>query len=171
MDDGKAPYLGPPTVSNGLVFQGAVYPNFLLLDDESPTPPEFIELVLAQYPNTNVLECPFEDFLSGMCEAEFPSMFAFDAATGEHSWTFSASGPVIAGAAISDGVVYWGSINLSGDGDQSTVYAFAVPPEDSGIVSPPAGTGPAGVGPNPVALMGGCSLHRIETENFYQSLR
>jgi len=167
-DNGKSPYLGPPSVSNGLVFQGAVYPNFLLVADESDTPAEFIGQVLSQYPNSNVLECPFEDFLAGMCEAEFASMYAFDAATGEISWSFSASGPVIAGAAISDGVVYWGSINMDFENDLSTVYAFAVPPEDSGITPLPPGPG---VGPNPLALMGGCSLHRSETPDQYQSLK
>ena len=149
-DYGKSPYLGPPAVTHGLVFQGAVYPNALLLDPEAPSNSEdLLETFFGIYPNANAVECPFPNFLSGSCQAAFPSMFAYDGAGGEILWSFNASGPVIAGAAIADGVVYWGSMNLSSTEDVSTIYAFGLPPKDSGV---------GGEGPNPLFQGGGCSL-------------
>jgi polyvinyl alcohol dehydrogenase (cytochrome) len=38
-----------------------------------------------------------------------PNMLALDAATGKTLWSFPAGASVIAGATVSDGVVYWGS--------------------------------------------------------------
>jgi polyvinyl alcohol dehydrogenase (cytochrome) len=38
-----------------------------------------------------------------------PNMFALNAATGGILWSFASGGSVIAGASISDGMVYWGS--------------------------------------------------------------
>jgi polyvinyl alcohol dehydrogenase (cytochrome) len=37
------------------------------------------------------------------------NMFALDAATGATLWSFASGGSVIAGPAIVNGVVYWGS--------------------------------------------------------------
>lgn len=37
------------------------------------------------------------------------NMYALDARTGDIRWSFGSGGPVVSGAAIVDGTVYWGS--------------------------------------------------------------
>jgi polyvinyl alcohol dehydrogenase (cytochrome) len=53
------------------------------------------------------------------------TMYAFNAATGEILWSFESGGSVNSGAAIADGVVYWGSgyANISGT-PNNKLYAF-----------------------------------------------
>jgi len=56
------------------------------------------------------------------------TMYAFDAATGNILWSFASGGSVNSGAAVVDGVVYWGSGYSSLGGTQGTnLYAFGVP--------------------------------------------
>jgi polyvinyl alcohol dehydrogenase (cytochrome) len=61
---------------------------------------------------------------------EAGTMYALEAATGKTLWTFASGGSVVAGAAIADGVVYWGSgyavdsIGLTGN---NKLYAFGLP--------------------------------------------
>lgn len=60
------------------------------------------------------------------------NMYALDAATGEIKWSFESGGAVVAGAAIVDGTVYWGTgyhtkvLGLPYAGDKHKFYAFAV---------------------------------------------
>jgi polyvinyl alcohol dehydrogenase (cytochrome) len=57
------------------------------------------------------------------------NMFALDAATGKILWKFASEGSVIAGAVISDGVVYWGSgyANFGSTfKDAKKFYAFSI---------------------------------------------
>jgi outer membrane protein assembly factor BamB len=53
------------------------------------------------------------------------TMYAFDAASGKILWSFESGGSVNSGAAIADGVVYWGSgyKNISGT-PNNKLYAF-----------------------------------------------
>jgi|GEM_PF-3948145 len=116
---GTAPYLGPPTVANGVVFAESLYPDFLNLDFET-TP---FELILAS-------------------AVPQPNMFAYDAGTGDLLWEFAAmsaspfpfpppldviGNPVIAGPAVVDGVVYWGALDAGTLLNTSIIYAFEVP--------------------------------------------
>lgn len=61
------------------------------------------------------------------------NMYALDAATGDIKWKFDSGGAVVAGAAIVDGTVYWGTgyhtkvLGLPYAGDSHKLYAFAVP--------------------------------------------
>ena len=50
-------------------------------------------------------------------------MLALDAKDGRVLWKFSSGGVINSGAAVVDGVVYWGNINSDGN---STLYAFCV---------------------------------------------
>ncbi len=53
------------------------------------------------------------------------TMYAFDAATGDILWSFASGGSVNSGAAVVDGVVYWGSGYTSLGGTLGThLYAF-----------------------------------------------
>ena len=55
------------------------------------------------------------------------TMFALDAATGEILWRFASGGSVNGGAAVADGVVYWGSgYRLWGGRSNNQLYAFEV---------------------------------------------
>ena len=83
-------------------------------------------------------------------------MYAFDGATGKTLWSFKAAGGVIAGPAIVDGTVYWGSGagQFGASSPSSALYAFAVTgaggatvtqpvtPVDAGRSSIDAGSGP-----------------------------
>jgi polyvinyl alcohol dehydrogenase (cytochrome) len=56
------------------------------------------------------------------------TMYAFDAATGNILWSFASGGSVNSGAAVVNGVVYWGSGYSSLGGTPGThLYAFATP--------------------------------------------
>jgi polyvinyl alcohol dehydrogenase (cytochrome) len=70
-------------------------------------------------------------------------MYALDAGTGAILWSFASGGSVVSGAAIVNGLVYWGSGFVVGSacpgvaittqrcapttGENDKVYAFAVP--------------------------------------------
>jgi polyvinyl alcohol dehydrogenase (cytochrome) len=56
------------------------------------------------------------------------TMYAFNAATGEILWSYESGGSVNSGAAIVNGVLYWGSgyVNISGT-PGNKLYAFEVP--------------------------------------------
>ena len=55
-----------------------------------------------------------------------PTMFALDANTGAVKWTHVAGGSVLGGAAVVDGVVYWGSgyANFGVGVDNKKLFAF-----------------------------------------------
>jgi polyvinyl alcohol dehydrogenase (cytochrome) len=54
-------------------------------------------------------------------------MFALDAATGDILWRFASGGSVASGAAVADGVVYWGTgYRLWGGRSNNKLYAFEV---------------------------------------------
>ncbi|MFN2167055.1 MAG: PQQ-binding-like beta-propeller repeat protein [Anaerolineae bacterium] len=55
-------------------------------------------------------------------------MYALDAATGQILWSFASSGSCLSGAAISDGMLFWGSgySNLGGT-PNNKLYAFGLP--------------------------------------------
>jgi polyvinyl alcohol dehydrogenase (cytochrome) len=56
------------------------------------------------------------------------TMYAFNAATGNILWSFASGGSVNSGAAVVNGVVYWGSGYSSLGGTQGThLYAFTIP--------------------------------------------
>ena len=60
-------------------------------------------------------------------KTQSPTMFALDAASGEILWRFPSGGSVAAGAAIADGVVYWGSgYQMWGGCTNNKFYAFEV---------------------------------------------
>ena len=60
-------------------------------------------------------------------KSQSPTMFALDAKTGEILWRFPSGGSVAAGAAIADGVVYWGSgYQMWGGRTNNKFYAFEV---------------------------------------------
>jgi polyvinyl alcohol dehydrogenase (cytochrome) len=66
-------------------------------------------------------ECgPDFDFGSG------PNMYALDAATGAIRWQFASGGAVVAGAAIVDGTVYWGSGYYYYGAPNDKLYAFGL---------------------------------------------
>ncbi|UJW29914.1 PQQ-like beta-propeller repeat protein [Saccharothrix sp. AJ9571] len=53
-------------------------------------------------------------------------MYALDAATGTIRWRYPSGGTVIAGAAVVNGTVYWGSGYYYPEGvDNDTFYAFS----------------------------------------------
>ena len=56
-------------------------------------------------------------------------MYALNAATGQVLWSFASGGSCLSGAAISDGMVFWGSgySNVGFGTFNNKVYAFAVP--------------------------------------------
>ena len=55
-------------------------------------------------------------------------MYALDGATGEILWEFASGGSCLSGAAISDGMLYWGSGYTNFGGTPSTTfYAFGLP--------------------------------------------
>lgn len=58
-----------------------------------------------------------------------PTFFALDAATGQIKWSFVSGGSVNSGAAISNGVVYWGSgyRNFGLGSPNNKFYAFQLP--------------------------------------------
>jgi polyvinyl alcohol dehydrogenase (cytochrome) len=58
-----------------------------------------------------------------------PTFFALDAATGQIKWSFVSGGSVNSGAAISNGVVYWGSgySNFGLGSPNNKFYAFQLP--------------------------------------------
>ena len=51
-----------------------------------------------------------------------PDMYAFDAATGEVLWRYSTGGTVNSGAAVVDGVLYWGAVASSKEGEGDSAY-------------------------------------------------
>jgi polyvinyl alcohol dehydrogenase (cytochrome) len=55
-------------------------------------------------------------------------MYALDGATGEILWSFASGGSCLSGAAIADGMVYWGSgySNFGGGSPNNKVYAFGL---------------------------------------------
>jgi polyvinyl alcohol dehydrogenase (cytochrome) len=55
-------------------------------------------------------------------------MYALNGATGKILWTFASGGSCLSGAAISDGMVYWGSgySNFGGGSPNNKVYAFGL---------------------------------------------
>ena len=55
-------------------------------------------------------------------------MYALDGATGEILWSFASGGSCLSGAAISNGMVYWGSgySNFGGGTPNNKVYAFGL---------------------------------------------
>jgi len=56
------------------------------------------------------------------------TMYAFDASTGNVLWSFASGGSVNSGAAVVNGVVYWGSGYSSLGGTHGThLYAFTTP--------------------------------------------
>lgn len=57
------------------------------------------------------------------------TMYAFDAATGNILWSFASGGSVNSGAAVVNGVVYWGSgySSVLGASPGTHLYAFTVP--------------------------------------------
>jgi polyvinyl alcohol dehydrogenase (cytochrome) len=65
--------------------------------------------------------------MAGLATA--PTMLALDAATGDTLWSFAAGSSVNAGAAIVNGVVYWGSgyahLGIPGYTANNKFYAFA----------------------------------------------
>ena len=56
-------------------------------------------------------------------------MYALDAATGQVLWSFASGGSCLSGAAISNGMVFWGSgySNFGNGTPNNKVYAFSVP--------------------------------------------
>ena len=56
-------------------------------------------------------------------------MYALDAATGDVLWSFASGGSCLSGAAISDGMLYWGSgySNLGIGTPNNKLYAFGLP--------------------------------------------
>ncbi len=61
--------------------------------------------------------------------AEQNNMYALDAKTGKILWNFNSGGSVVAGAAVVDGTVYWGSgySNIPGGfKSNNKLYAFTV---------------------------------------------
>lgn len=55
------------------------------------------------------------------------TMFALDAATGEILWRYASGGSVNAGAAVVDGIVYWGSgYSLWGGRSNDKLFAFGI---------------------------------------------
>ena len=59
--------------------------------------------------------------------ANADTMFAIDAASGEILWRFPSGGSVNGGAAVVDGVVYWGSgYGLWGGRSNNRFYAFEI---------------------------------------------
>jgi len=56
------------------------------------------------------------------------TMYAFDASTGNILWSFASGGSVNSGAAVVNGVVYWGSgYSILGAAPGNHLYAFGVP--------------------------------------------
>lgn len=53
---------------------------------------------------------------------DLPDMYALDAATGDILWRFSTGGTVNSGAAVYQGVVYWGSVASSKEGEGDSTY-------------------------------------------------
>lgn len=63
---------------------------------------------------------------AGSMAPDGDNMYALDAATGTIRWRFPSGGAVIAGAAVVDGTVYWGSGYYYPEGaDNDTFYAFS----------------------------------------------
>jgi polyvinyl alcohol dehydrogenase (cytochrome) len=60
--------------------------------------------------------------------ASLPTFFALDAATGQIKWQFVSGGSVNSGAAIVNGVVYWGSgySNFGLGSANNKFYAFGL---------------------------------------------
>jgi polyvinyl alcohol dehydrogenase (cytochrome) len=66
---------------------------------------------------------------AGSLAPDGDNMYALDAATGTITWRFASGGAVIAGAAVVDGTVYWGSGYFHPEGaDNDTFYAFSPRP-------------------------------------------
>jgi polyvinyl alcohol dehydrogenase (cytochrome) len=59
------------------------------------------------------------------------NMYALDAGSGAILWKFASGGPVISGAAVVRGTVYWGS-GYGRGANHYKVYAFSLP-EDPGV--------------------------------------
>ncbi len=55
-------------------------------------------------------------------------MYALDGATGEILWSFASGGSCLSGAAISNGMLFWGSgySNFGGGSPNNKVYAFGL---------------------------------------------
>ena len=56
-------------------------------------------------------------------------MYALDAGSGAVLWNFASGGSCLSGAAISDGMLYWGSgySNLGTGTSNNKLYAFGLP--------------------------------------------
>ena len=67
--------------------------------------------------------------MSGVTKTD-PTMLALDGATGQLLWSYPAGSSVVAGAAIVDGVVYWGSgyahLGIPGYTPNNRFYAFSL---------------------------------------------
>ncbi len=67
-----------------------------------------------------------------------PNMYALNAATGDIEWKFASGGAVASGAAIVDGIAYWGTgyhtkvLGLPYDGESNKLYAFTISDDASG---------------------------------------
>jgi polyvinyl alcohol dehydrogenase (cytochrome) len=67
---------------------------------------------------------------AGSLDITGANMYALDGATGAIEWSFASGGPVVGGAAIVDGTVYWGSGYPGGPnglGSNDKLYAFTLP--------------------------------------------
>jgi polyvinyl alcohol dehydrogenase (cytochrome) len=62
-------------------------------------------------------------------DPNMPTFYALDAVTGQIKWSFASGGSVNSGAAISNGVVYWGSgySNFGLGSPNNKFYAFGLP--------------------------------------------
>jgi polyvinyl alcohol dehydrogenase (cytochrome) len=67
---------------------------------------------------------------AGSLDITGANMYALDGATGAVEWSFASGGPVVGGAAIVDGTVYWGSgyPGPNGLGSNDKLYAFTLLP-------------------------------------------
>jgi polyvinyl alcohol dehydrogenase (cytochrome) len=65
---------------------------------------------------------------AGSLSPQRENMYALDAATGAVKWAFASGGSVAGGAAVVDGVVYWGSGYIIGPvkGANNKLYAFGL---------------------------------------------
>ena len=79
-------------------------------------------------PLTVVNGVVFAESMAGSTTA--PTMLALDAATGQIDWSYAAGSSVIAGATVSNGVVYWGSgythLGIPGMTGNNKFYAFSI---------------------------------------------
>ena len=91
------PYFGPPSTANGLVFAQSLYPNTTI-----------------------------NQFLIGfdLGVGPGPNMHIFNAQTGSRLWSHTSDQPVMAGAVIADGKVYWGTGFIE---ERGKLHRFGLP--------------------------------------------